>query len=694
MATLTPGILLKLLQTMNSTTRVTGDHRSPILQVIGIVPALAGSTDLWPNHGFFLSLSDSINSTYVSLSEKDTDLILTNRLQIGQFVYVDKLEFDSPVPRANGVRPIAGRHPFVGSPEQLRVKLSSSSREFVIQPVSDTDLGHDPISTASLSKRPEIVKKDENVRELRNRQVKKDYEDSEGGTSKVVNKAPQPQRFSSPAARKKSIGAVIEPIRDPSPAGKLKRDPSPAGKMKRSSSPVPSKCVVPSLVAAKDDNRKTAKEPAIIVPSRYRQPSPNGRKQASPSTRRMSMSPGRRLSTGVKGDSSGKKKLANIAAGISKASEALVGSSKGNRKNWDESPGAGTGSGEQKEKGGFRSKPDFQAILRTQEAISRRLSDVSLTQHNQDESSGFENSNPNLGEGSFLTEKSSNVAPVIAVHEKKWTDGSVPLDSISSELAKLGKEAMQRKIVASAAAAEALQEAVATESILRSLSMFSHLCSTSKAGNPLPTIDGFMSIYSDVVKSAAVAESVFTSHKSSSPANNISTSQSKFSLWVEAALATDLEVVSLLTNQNIESPTTLQRTTSKNQSLNAPNKSYNATSSSTADAWIRGYGMKETAELGIKLQKDMQMWFIRFVEESIDAGFQVFGKSGNTAGGLNGSPIAAILSQLKRVNEWLDRVVLKRDDLLTQKIERLKRKIYGFVIQHVGTTADMQIASS
>lgn len=220
--------------------------------------------------------------------------------------------------------------------------------------------------------------------------------------------------------------------------------------------------------------------------------------------------------------------------------------------------------------------------------------------------------------------------------------------------------------------------------------MFSHLCSTSKAGNPLPTIDGFMSIYSDVAKSVAVTESVFTSHKSSSPAN-ISTSQSKFSLWVEAALATDLEVVSLLTNQNIEAPTTLQKSSPKNQSLNAPNKNQ---SSSTADAWIRGYGMKETAELGTKLQKDMQMWFIRFVEESIDAGFQVFGKSGNTAGGLNGSPIAAILSQLKRVNEWLDRVVLKRDDLLTQKIERLKRKIYGFVIQHVGTTADMQIASS
>jgi len=35
--------------------------------------------------------------------------------------------------------------------------------------------------------------------------------------------------------------------------------------------------------------------------------------------------------------------------------------------------------------------------------------------------------------------KPSNEAPVIPVHEKKWTDGSVPLHSVSSELAKLGK---------------------------------------------------------------------------------------------------------------------------------------------------------------------------------------------------------------------------------------------------------------
>lgn len=74
-----------------------------------------------------------------------------------------------------------------------------------------------------------------------------------------------------------------------------------------------------------------------------------------------------------------------------------------------------------------------------QAAISRRLSDVSGPQHIEDDSSN-ENENPNLsGDDSPVREKSSSVAPVITIHEKKWTDGSVPLDAVSLELAKLGK---------------------------------------------------------------------------------------------------------------------------------------------------------------------------------------------------------------------------------------------------------------
>ncbi|KAH7296808.1 hypothetical protein KP509_26G039700 [Ceratopteris richardii] len=118
MATLIPGVLMKLLQQMNSNNTGLGEPPS-LLQVISIVPALAGG-ELWPNHGFYLRVSDSSHAIYVSLAEEeDQDLILSDKLQLGQFIYVDRLEAGSPLPLLHGVRPLPGRHPCLGSPEDL-----------------------------------------------------------------------------------------------------------------------------------------------------------------------------------------------------------------------------------------------------------------------------------------------------------------------------------------------------------------------------------------------------------------------------------------------------------------------------------------------------------------------------------------------------------------------------------------------
>ncbi|KAL6221113.1 hypothetical protein ACLB2K_008865 [Fragaria x ananassa] len=694
MASPTPGILLRLLQSMNSATKVTGDHRSALLQVIGIVPALTASDDLWPNHGFFVQLSDSLNSTYVSLSEKDTDLILANRLQLGQFAYVDRFDFDAPVPRVAGIRPIAGRHAFVGVPEPLVARISASKREFVIQPVSDSDQSADFMAIyLSNNKKPEPPARAE-VKEAKIEKGKSprrrpfaNRENNVGGVvnsdeAKKVSDRPVAARFSSPATAKRSASAGKKNV-GVAPA---ERDPSPAGKGKRSSSPAPSKCVVPSLMVAREENRKVAKEPSIIVPSRYRQPSPiGGRRQASPNPRRASISPGRRLSVGGAKDSAARKKMASIVAGISKISDTISGSGKNNRKGWDESPAV-----EQKEKPASKNKPDVQSILRTQAALSRRLSDAKTT---SDDSSSVK-SKASSHEDSPVKEKPSYAALGITVHERKWTDGSVPLDVVSADLARLGKEAMQRKALAAAAAAEALEEAIATESLVRKLSMFAELSSTSKVGNPLPAIDQFFSIYDDVVKSTSL-ESIASNRNSDALCDSIPTEQSKsVSLWVEAALATDLGVVSLLGPQDHESPPTLQKSLSKRQSLNAPAKanlkisSLSHRSNAHVGEWKKGNGMRETVELAKNLQSEMQMWFLQFVEKAMDAGFRLFGECAADGGKLplDCGSIAAVLSQLKRVNEWLDRVVSKRDDLLNEKVDRLKRKIYGFVIQHVGTT--------
>ncbi|VAI74564.1 unnamed protein product [Triticum turgidum subsp. durum] len=124
MASLVPGVLLKLLQHMNSDVKVAGEHRSSLLQVVSIVPALAGS-DLFTNQGFYLKVYDSSHATYVSLPEDQHDLILSDTIQLGQFIHVDRLEAATPVPILRGVRPVPGRHACVGTPEDLVMTSSS-----------------------------------------------------------------------------------------------------------------------------------------------------------------------------------------------------------------------------------------------------------------------------------------------------------------------------------------------------------------------------------------------------------------------------------------------------------------------------------------------------------------------------------------------------------------------------------------
>ncbi|CAH2079437.1 unnamed protein product [Thlaspi arvense] len=672
MASLAPGILLKLLQCMNSGTRPTGDHRSAILQVTGIVPALAGS-DLWPNQGFYVQISDSLNSTYVSLSERDTDLILSNRLQLGQFIYLDRLEFAAPVPRAAGIRPVAGRHAFVGTPEPLIARVSpGSKRDFIIQPVSDSEYSLDPIAVYLNNKRFDddgdaVVPKPSVRQPLApvNQNEENNHNQNRNQRSKQT-----PHRFSSPASSKQR--SVSSGKKSTSGTVTIERDPSPAvsGKGRRSASPVPSKCVVPSLAAAREENRKVSREPAIVVPSRYRQPSPYGRKlNPSPSGRRMSISPGRRLSSGVKmsplvGDSSGKKKMAAIAAGISKVSEALVGSSAKNcnRKNWDEPVASADGNAqnEPKEKGSVKNKPDLKAILRTQAAMSRRLSDAN--RRKSDSTSACEEKAKSCSSESSLVEEVSAFEGLgITYHDRKWTDGSVPLDSISGDLAKLAKEAMQRRDFAAKAAAKALEEANANECIIRCLSKFSELSSISKMDNPLRIINQFLTIYEDVMQYSQIASEVCVRSSSSDQQNSIS-------LWVEAALATNLDVVSLVKS---ESPSSLKKLT--------PTKTDNI-----VGMWTDKDGFKETAKFAAKVQTEMQIWFIGFVEDSLD------NKNAASVRPLDGGSIAAVLSQLKQVNAWLDRVMSDRENQIGTisltdvaaeyfvKIERLKRKIYGF----------------
>ena len=124
---------------------------------------------------------------------------------------------------------------------------------------------------------------------------------------------------------------------------------------------MPSKCEVPSEVATNEERRRPLREMATMVPLRYRQQSPSGQKQESPRGR-SSLSPGRMLHGGLKvlpgvSDTEMKKKM---VVGISKVSDALVGSTKNMGKSLEGPCGADT---EQKDKGVLGNMYDSQVIL-------------------------------------------------------------------------------------------------------------------------------------------------------------------------------------------------------------------------------------------------------------------------------------------------------------------------------------------
>ncbi|KAJ6923329.1 hypothetical protein NC652_016849 [Populus alba x Populus x berolinensis] len=133
-------------------------------------------------------------------------------------------------------------------------------------------------------------------------------------------------------------------------------------------------------------------------------------------------------------------KIANVVAGILRVSEALVRSAK-----------IVVG------RAGMRCQLWWvKGSPKRRAALSRRLSDANSRQSIQDETSSNEKTKPSSPEG-FLEKGTPTCAALgFAVHEKKWTDGSIPSDAVSSDLASFGK----RRALASTAAAEALEEAI------------------------------------------------------------------------------------------------------------------------------------------------------------------------------------------------------------------------------------------
>lgn len=108
--------------------------------------------------------------------------------------------------------------------------------------------------------------------------------------------------------------------------------------------------------------------------------------------------------------------------------------------------------------------------------------------------------------------------------------------------------------------------------------------------------------------------------------------------------------------------------------------------------WTKGFGLSDAADLGKTLKATSQEWFLGFVERFLDAdGAVVTTNPVSNSTVPDNVHIVSMLSQLKRVNDWLDEVSSGKENdeacALSETIEHLRKKIYEYLLVHVESAA-------
>lgn len=175
---LTSGVLQNLLREMSMGEKGKEHEKPFLLQIRSIIPVLTEG-DLWPNQGFYLKVSDSSHTMYVSLPQEQDDMVLCNKLRLGQLIYVDRLESSYPVPTIVGINPIPGQYPCLENPEDLVVPKSTVSDS--MSKLEGKDVSN--------SKRPPKGRRSSSaskVRSCKNATVKMCCDDSESDVKKGI----------------------------------------------------------------------------------------------------------------------------------------------------------------------------------------------------------------------------------------------------------------------------------------------------------------------------------------------------------------------------------------------------------------------------------------------------------------------------------------------------------------------------
>ncbi|CAA7387822.1 unnamed protein product [Spirodela intermedia] len=578
---LSPGVLVKLLQENESSDEESAPWRSnsdeshtdrpaALLQVMGIVPAIGG-TSLFPDRGFYLKVSDSSHAIYAALPQEQDDLILSDELQLGQFIHVRSLERASPVPVLRGVRPLPGRHPCLGNPSDL-VSASTNAESTASRPAAVLSLGGSPPSSGARKKPRSVIAS----------KRRKDW-----GRNGMKENKPSRSMPTSPEkglSRRYTIDATSsETLRELAKVSvTCVHEESDDSDSSRSSA---------SFSVSRPRTLRRSWDPSTRIKDHRRAPPPIPRNQISAAN--------------------------HIPAGRRDAGcVAHIPRSTREQKPWRET-----------------------YFL--------------------------------VGEGSVLPA------------------------SLPSNLMKLGKEVLRHRDQTILTAVEALQEATASERLIRCLVKYPELQHQNEDGSHV-VVDRFLNFLDEVQQARSVVQSLAKMTPRTSNSDVIASLSAKDAMkmqaehrkhaisWIRAAMTSDNAPPPPLQNPYADSETTARIWSAFARSKQRLN----------CDLWLKGAGSLAAAELAGSLQAECNRWFLNYIDKFLD------GILSETTAITSENQIASLLLQIKKVDEWLETMACREPFPLressretptesekSEACQRVRKKIYSLLLKHVDRAA-------
>lgn len=273
-------------------------------------------------------------------------------------------------------------------------------------------------------------------------------------------------------------------------------------------------------------------------------------------------------------------------------------------------------------------------------------------------------------------------------------------------------------------------------------SIYAELSSSAREEDPQSTVEQFLSLYTGLTQAGLVADSLLKALPSEDggaepvepPLSEellkaAADSQKHAVSWVRAALASDLSPFTLYRRSSAKcaagaagagsaAPLVVLDGGSKTPASGGPpvktrlprlaisggggatvlrgkpKAAAAALVNSPPPEWDRGEGLEEVAELARSLRVESRDWFLGFVDRFLNGEVDPADLSDK-------GRVASMLSQLKRVNDWLEEVGrpmvageecgggsgTEGNQVPPEMIDRLRKKIYEYLLTHVESAA-------